>query len=71
MPLFRVSLAREEVFREESELKIASFSISVPILGLNACVGSKFLLDKGVGDVILLVSVSAKPVCRKVESTQR
>ena len=60
------SLAREEIIREESELKIARFDISVSILGLNAGLGRKFQLDKGVGDVILLVIVEAKPVRRKV-----
>jgi hypothetical protein len=67
VPLLRGSLPRIEVFQEESLLKIASFRISVPVFGLNACAGTKFLLDKSVGNVILLIRVSSKPVCRKVE----
>jgi hypothetical protein len=55
VPLFCVSLAGEDVIWEESLLEIASFVLSVAILGLNACLRSQFLLYKGVEDVILLV----------------
>jgi hypothetical protein len=69
VPLLCESPAREEVFREEPEGQIASFVVSVPILGLNAGAGSQFQLYKSVGDIISLVSVDAKPIRRKVSTT--
>src|SRR5262249_24516243 len=67
VPLFGISLATEEILREEPELQIAFFGISVTIFSLQARLGRDFQLDKSVGDVIALVSVAAKPVCPKVE----
>jgi hypothetical protein len=70
VPFCLVSLAREEVFWEKSELKIASFGLSISIFGLNAGVGRQFLLDKSVEDVIFLVIVCSKPVCLKASETK-
>src|SRR5262249_11429492 len=44
VPLFCVSLAREEVFREEPEGEIPVFDVSISILGLNTRLGRKFQL---------------------------
>ena len=56
VPLFFISLAREEIFREEPEWQIACFGISVSIFRLKARLGREFQLYKSVGDVISLVS---------------
>ena len=70
LPLIVVSLPREDAFREESEWKIAFFGLSVSIFSLNARLGREFQLGKGVEDVILLVTVYAKPVRLKMGVTK-
>ena len=67
VPLFCVSLAREEVFREEPEGEIPVFNVSISIFGLNTRLGRKFQLYKSVGDVIPLITVYSSPICAKVE----
>ena len=62
LPLLGVSLAREDTFREESEEQIAFFGISISILSLNARLGRECQLGKGIEDVILLITVYAKPI---------
>jgi hypothetical protein len=69
LALLVVSLARENVFREKSEVNIACVGLSKSIFGLNACLGSQFVLHKGIDNVICLVTIDSKPVCCKVQPT--
>jgi hypothetical protein len=60
----------EKVTRKEPEREVPSFGISVSIFSLNARFGREFQLQKGVNDVIVLVSVFSPPVCLKVGRTK-
>jgi hypothetical protein len=60
------SQVRKNIIREEIESQVPTGSLSESVFKLNAGLGRKFQLEKGVGDVILLVIVGAKPVRLKV-----
>jgi hypothetical protein len=65
--LLIISLTREEIVRKESQLEIATLSVSEPVFSLNARFRRQFQLEKGVGDIVALVSVSSPPIGLKVE----
>ena len=56
-------------YPQKNSFYIPSLIISVSVFSLNARLGRKFQLQKGVGDVILLVSVCFAPVRLKIGVT--